>query len=259
MSNFFQSILTNASAIQASYMGPDYPYYKYIKSPSELGMSDKGDALGNDINGLKNYVEVLVTGKGNGTTTGQPLGNKYFLKTGGKCKAIDSCNNKGADCQLQDADRYIYIDNVPAGNIPFISSGTGTNFSDFKGLIPGSISNLNNFRPMELYQAFLSGPKPDCRELKMETIDIYNNKSTESHYVTLIDIGNMDPCIFPDKKNPENGNQCKETFSNLKNMDNKCYTCYKIPKDPVSQFYFASVSVLGVYIFYCVLKKNKMI
>ena len=71
--------------------------------------------------------------------------------------------------------RYIYIDNVPAGNIPFISSGLGVNFSEFKGLIPGTISNLNAFNPMTMFQSFLSGSKPDCQELTMETIDIYNN------------------------------------------------------------------------------------
>ena len=75
----------------------------------------------------------------------------------------------------------------------------GVNFSEFKGLIPGTISNLNAFNPMEMFQSFLAGSKPDCQELKMETIDIYNNRSTETHFVTLIDIQNMDPCIFSDK------------------------------------------------------------
>ena len=34
--------------------------------------------------------------------------------------------------------------------------------------------------------------------------------------MTLIDIQNMDPCIFQDKKNPITGAQCRETFTNLK-------------------------------------------
>ena len=111
-----------------------------------------------------------------------------------------------------------------------------------------------------MFQAFLAGSKPDCQELKMETIDIYNNRSTESHFVTLIDIQNMDPCIFPDKKNPVTGAQCRETFTNLKNtVDTKCYTCYKIPKDPISQVYFASLGLLGVYILYSIMEKNGML
>jgi hypothetical protein len=46
----------------------------------------------------------------------------------------------------------------------------------------------------------------------METIDINNNKSTETNYVTLVDIGNIDPCTFPDAKNPVTGTSCRETF-----------------------------------------------
>jgi hypothetical protein len=254
MANLFDEVLHNAKAVEEEFIGPDYPYYKYIRTPAELGMSADGNLtqLGKDIDGLVNYVDLLVSGKGSASTTGGPLGNKFFLKTGGKCK--DKATGK-------DVDRYIYINNVPAGNIPFISSGMGVNFSEFKGLIPGTISNLNAFNPMELFQSFLSGPTPDCRELQMETIDIYNNKSTESHFVTLIDIGNMDPCVFSNKTNPENGNQCKETFSNMNNtsLDNRQYTCYKIPKDPITQLYFASLGVLGVYVLYRVLNKNGMI
>jgi len=248
----FQEVLTNAKAAEEKYIGPDYPYYKYIRTPSEIGMSGKGSLsqLGKDIDGLINYVELLVSGGGKASATGQPLGNKFFLKTGGKCK--DKATS-------QDVDRYIYIDNVPAGNIPFISSGVGVNFSEFKGLIPGTISNLNSFNPMEMFQAFLSGSKPDCQELKMETIDIYNNKSTESHFVTLVDIQNMDPCIFQDKKNPITGAKCSESFSNLNQNNNQCYTCYKIPKDPLSQMYFASLGALGVYILYGIMMKNGML
>jgi hypothetical protein len=248
--NIFQEVLTNAKAAEEKYIGPDYPYYKYIKTPSEIGMSGAGSLsqLGKDIDGLINYVELLVSGGGKASATGRPLGNKFFLKTGGKC--TDKATS-------QDVDRYIYINNVPQGNIPFISSGLGVNFSEFKGLIPGTISNLNAFNPMEMFQAFLSGSKPDCQEITMETIDIYNNRSTESHFVTLVDIQNMDPCIFPNKTNPISGDKCRETFSNMN--PSECYTCYKIPKDPIAQIYFASLGVLGVYILYRIMEKNGMV
>ena len=248
--NIFQEVLTNAKSAEEKYIGPDYPYYQYIKTPSEIGMSDEGSLtqLGNDIDGLINYVELLVSGNSKASATGQPLGNKFFLKTGGKC--IDKKSGK-------EVDRYIYIDNVPAGNIPFISSGLGVNFSEFRGLIPGTISNLNAFNPMTMFQAFLSGSKPDCQELKMETIDVYNNRSTESHFVTLVDIQNMDPCIFPGSKNPITSASCKETFSNMN--PNNVYTCYKIPDDTLSKVYFASLGVLGLYIFYGIMKKNGML
>jgi hypothetical protein len=247
MSNLFQEVLTNAKAAEEKYIGPDYPYYKYIRTPSEIGMTDEGSlkALGKDIDGLTSYVELLVSGKGNASATGQPLGNKFFLQTGGKC--TDKATG-------QDVDRFIYINNVPAGNVPFISSGLGVNFTEFKGLIPGTISNLNAFNPMEMFQAFLSGSKPDCQEITMETIDIYNNKSTESHFVTLVDIQNMDPCIFPDKTNPITKDNCRETFSNLINTSSN-----KNVKDPLTQIYFASLGLLATYILYKIMVKNGML
>jgi len=251
--SIFEKVLKNAKGIEEEYLGPDYPYYKYIRTPSELGMSGDGNLkqLGKDIDGLINYVELLVSGGGNASATGQPLGNKFFLHTGAKCKDVATG---------QDVDRWVYIDNVPTGQIPFISQGLGVNFSEFKGLIPGTISNLNAFNPMTLFQSFLAGSKPDCRELTMETIDTYNNKSTQSHFVTLIDIGNMDPCIFPNRTNPENGNQCKETFTNMRNtLDSQNYTCYQIPKDPLTQVYFATLGAFGVYILYRIMIKNKLL
>jgi len=256
MANLFEEVLHNAKAAEEKYLGPDYPYYKYIKTPSELGMSGEGSLkqLGTDIDGLVNYVEVLVTGNSRASATGQPLGNKFFLQTGGKCKDVASG---------QDVDRYVYIDNVPAGNIPLISSGLGVNFSEFKGLIPGTISNLNAFNPMTMFQAFLSGSKPDCQEVTMETIDIYNNKSTQTHFVTLVDLKNMDPCIFPDKTNrfTDPPTSCRETFTNIKDtgLNTQCYTCYKIPDDPFAKLYFASLGVLGVYVLYKVMAKNGLI
>jgi hypothetical protein len=254
MANVFKQSLGNA---KESLLGPDYPYYKYIKAPSDIGMSDKGSLkqMGKNIDGLIGYVEVLVTGKSDASSTGQPLGNKFFLKSGGKCTDTSTS---------QEVDRYIYINNVPMGNIPFLSSGVGTNFSDFRGLIPGTISNLNAFNPMALMRAFLEGSKPDCQEITMETIDIYNNKSTESHFVTTVDINSMDPCAFLDKKNPNTGVECKEAFSNMKNQLNiNNYECidhhFKIPDDPIVQAYFASLGLFGIYIIYKLMIKNDLL
>ena len=34
--NIFKEVLTDAKAVEQKYMGPSYPYYKYIKSPTEI-------------------------------------------------------------------------------------------------------------------------------------------------------------------------------------------------------------------------------
>ena len=259
MANLFTDALSGDGG-KDSYMGPDYPYYDYIKEPSAIGMSYKGSLkqMGKNIDGLIAYVDLLVTGESKASATGHPLGNKFFLKTGGKC--MDKSTNK----EGTEVDRYIYINNVPMGNIPFISSGAGVNFSEFRGLIPGTISNLNAFNPMGLMRSFLAGSTPDCQEINMETIDTYNNKSTESHFVTTVDIKSMDPCAFLDRKNPETKKVCKETFSNMKNkLDVNTYQCvdqhFKVPDDPIAQAYFASIGALGIYIMYRIMVKSGLV
>ena len=254
MSNLFQEVLTDARGVEERLLGPTYPYYKNIKTPSEIGMSDKGtlQQMGQDIDGLIQYVELLVTGNSTASTTGGPLGNKFFLKTGAKCAAIDKCTDKNDESTCEQTDRFIYVDNVPAGNIPFISGGLGVNFSEFKGLIPGAMGNLNVLNPFAIMRAFLAGSTPPCQEITMETIDVNNNKSSESHYVTLADIQNMDPCIFPNRKNPVTGDSCRETFK----TGVAANASPLMSDDPIDQVYFASLAGLGVYILYRIMEKS---
>jgi hypothetical protein len=245
MSNLFQEVLSNAKGVEQKLLGPDYKYYDQIKSPPEIGMSSKGDlgTLARDINGLTQYVEVLVTGNSKASKTGRPLGNKFFLQTGAKCKAPNG----------QDVDRYIYVNNVPSGNIPFISSGMGTNFSDFKGLIPGAMGNLNALNPFAIIQGFMAGSSPPCQEVTLQTIDVNNNSSQETHYVALMDLQNMDPCGMPGKVNnySKPSRRCKEAFENktLNPSD------VDFPKDPIIQLYFIGLSVLGIYVLSGLLRK----
>ena len=64
MSNFFTEILDDMDKVEQEFLGPDYPYYNYIATPSELGMSADGSlsATATDVAGLINYVEFLVEG-----------------------------------------------------------------------------------------------------------------------------------------------------------------------------------------------------
>jgi hypothetical protein len=246
MSNVFQEVLQNAQGVQEKLLGPTYPYYKNIKTPTEIGMSDKGTIkqMGKNIDGLINYVELLVTGKSKASATGGPLGNKFFLKTGGKC-LDDATNNQ--------VDRYIYVNNVPQGNIPFISDGLGVNFSEFKGLIPGAMGNLNVLNPFAILQSFLSGATPPCQELTMQTIDVNNNKSSETHFVTTTDIKNIDPCSFSNKTNPVTGDKCKETFQTGVSAN---AGQFEMPDDAVAQLYFAGLAFVGVYILHRFMEKS---
>ena len=247
-SNIFQEVLNGAVNVEEKLLGPTYPYYKNIRTPSEIGMTSDGtiSALTKDIDGLISYVTLLVEGTGKASATGNPLGNKFFLNTGAKCKDISNNDNI--------VDRYIYINNVPEGNIPFISQGLGVNFSEFKGLIPGAMGNLNSLNPFSLLQSFLSGSVPDCQPLTMQTIDNNNNKSSETHYVTLVDIRNMDPCSFQNKTNPITNDKCKETFQNVNS--NIHYTnTLQLPNDITTQLYFLALAAIVIYIIYKLMKK----
>ena len=247
MSNIFEEVLKDANAVQEELLGPTYPYYKNIKTPSQLGMSDNGtlQQMGQNITGLIDYVELLVTGNTPASATGGPLGNKFFLKTGAKCK--DTATN-------QQVDRYIYVNNVPTGNIPIVSSGLGVNFSEFKGLIPGAMGNLNVLNPFAIMQSFMSGSTPPCQELTMQTIDTNNQSSNATHFVTVTDIKNMDPCIFPNGKNPLTPATCQETFKTQGVATNASPV---LPDDPLAQIYFASLAGIGLFVLYRLMKKSR--
>jgi hypothetical protein len=40
--NMFDEVLNDAKGMEEKLLGPPYPYYKNIKAPNEIGMSDKG-------------------------------------------------------------------------------------------------------------------------------------------------------------------------------------------------------------------------
>jgi hypothetical protein len=224
MGDMFNSIMSGAGNARDSFLGPGYDYYKSINAPSEMGMSENGSlgTLANNISGLISYVEVLVSGKGNASKTGQPLGNKFFLKTAAKCKETtidkfkrDRANKeKKEDKDAKKVDRYIYINNVPDGTIPFISAGMGgTSFGSMKGLIPGAIGNLGALNPAQLFASFSMGSYPDCAPITMETVNNDNQRGTETRHVALIEVEDMNPCWFSNRVNPVSGKSCREVFT----------------------------------------------
>ena len=185
-----------------------YNYAANVRTPGAIGMSPDGTltALGNDITGLISYTQLLVEGTGKASATGQPMGNKFFLKTMGTCQDIDTGDT---------VDRYIYINNIPMGNIPFISESIGGNFSSFRGLIPGMFSDMEVFNPVTIAKGFMAGSMPSCRAINMGTVDVNNNVGSETQFVADVDIESIDPCLFSNKKNPITNAGCIEVFSNI--------------------------------------------
>jgi hypothetical protein len=248
----FQEVSSDVTSVQNKLLGPTYPYWQNINSPSQMGMSSNGDlsSLGKDISGIISYVEVLASGSGNASKTGSPLGNKFFLQTAGKCNATDTQQSVG---------RYIYVNNVPSGNIPFISGAIGTNFSEARGLIPGTMSNLNVLNPFTMLQAFTEGTTPDCQKITMQTIDANNNVGQDTQYVTVVDIQNMDPCDFPNGKNPVTGKGCKEAFETTStstiSSTSTSTTTDTLPNDIIIKLYMATLAILVIYLVYKIMIK----
>lgn len=242
----------------SSLLGESYDYWKSIKQPSEMGMSPGFSlgALATNVDGLLSYVEVLISGTGNASVTGKPLGNKFFLKTTGKCSETTAAqwkkerdedeaweqaytevgNKEGAKQITEDeatklrnalneqkkqrdeqrakdkkiVDRWIYVNNIPDGSIPFIASGAdGRTFNDLRGLIPGALGNLGALSPVQLFNGFTAGTYPDCAQITLETVNNDNVRRSETRHVALVEMAEMNPCQFPNKVNPASGKSCR--------------------------------------------------
>lgn len=189
-------------------MPEKYSYSDKIKSPSMIGMSDHGSlsTLGRDIDGLRGYMRLLIKGGGIASKVNGPLGDKYFVETIQNCKDVNTNNT---------VPRSIYINNVPYGNIPFLTGG-GMNrqYKEFRGLIPGILSSVDNIKPLGIITALGESGTPVCRKVSLETIDTYNNKITKSAYLTEHDIKAMSACWFPNGRNFLTKRNCIESFTN---------------------------------------------
>jgi hypothetical protein len=117
--------------------------------------------------------------------------------------------DEGREKDKKLVDRYIYVNNIPDGSIPFIASGAdGNTFNELKGLIPGAMGNLGALNPVPLFNAFTAGTYPDCAEITLQTVNKNNNKNSETHYLALVDVVELNPCLFSDKRNPASGARC---------------------------------------------------
>ena len=273
--SFFGNLLTNMDKLEQDYLGPDYGYYKKISSPGELGMSGKGSmgALSSDIAGIVDYVKVLVSGSGRASKTGKPLGDRYFIQTGGQCK--DYKTNKLVT-------RSMYIDNVPSSDIPFISDVTGVEFPEFRGIIPGIMDDLDAINPLKMFRAFTEGSEPACAEVTLPTIDQNDVQGTGSGFIPIVELMDLESdgkisggTVTTAMKNALNASSTsnnvntsnnsndanKETFLNMCDsiLGNKVSDISDISNikrlDNISNVYMISFSLLLMYITYRMLQK----
>jgi hypothetical protein len=191
-------------------MSNDYRYEQYVKPPEQIGMSSKGD-----LKTLGKNITGLIA-----YTDLLVSGGGKASSTGGSLgnkyflNSLSKCKDGSGGKQ----DKYAFINNV----------------SD-SGLIPGLIGSMMKINPASIISGAFQSGTPECREITLETIDSNNNKKLETHYVAVSDI---------DRDGLKN---LKQGF---KSMTEQSMTEPKIPKDNVTQIYFASLALLSVLLFY---------
>ena len=254
---------------------PTYPKYNYgafINSPQEMGMKEDVSGFGLDtiaynFGGVISYIDLLISGTGEASKAvglkdnnlqGQPLGNAYFYPSGLNCK--DPSN------LTQDVPAMMYMNNVPLGNIPFLSSFTGAgDIKEFRGLIPGMMEDLNGFNPMEFMYAMAVSPSDPCIKVSLPITNIsgggniYTPGEPKTEYKTEnmfpLFVKLIDPCLFDKnaseiRANPVSGKTCPEGFTNIG----------EIPNDHSSMLldiYFMTIAVLFLFILMKMCKGTK--
>jgi len=144
--SLWSDIENGTSNVQTDLLGPSYSYADSITGPTSLGVGSNGSfgQLGTNANAIAYYTEALITGN-------PPLGNQYFVNTGGMCVAPNG--------SLQP--RYNYINNMStgAGALPAAISELG---SDFNGLIPGVVDDIEGLNPLHLFSSLMVDANPPC-------------------------------------------------------------------------------------------------
>lgn len=168
----------------------NYNYASQIKTPTELGMGDKGTMkqLRYNVAGMIDYINILVTGKSPASkANGGPLGDAFFLNTNSKCLA------NGVP-----KPRHFYINNIPDGKLPFLSGKTNMKMDSFSGLIPGIIEDISELNPEGLVKSFGKTDPPPCSLKTFKIVDSGGKVFKETRYVSDEDVKSGDFKEFKD-------------------------------------------------------------
>lgn len=141
--------------IETELLGPSYSYADNIPGPSSLGVGSNGtfSQMGTNVSAIGTYVSTLIDGD-------PPLGNQYFVNTGGTCTAPDGSTQS----------RYNYVNNKPSVGdlLPASMSEIGTGI---QGLIPGVIGDIESLNPLYLVNSLLADAVPACECYKCTVTD----------------------------------------------------------------------------------------
>lgn len=192
--------ISGGSDVTTDILGPSYSYSDNIPGPSAKGVGNNGSfgQIFTNLGAVTDYVKVMITGD-------PPLGNAYYVNTGGTCTAPDGSTQS----------RYNYINNVSSGSnlVPQGLNDLSFLSSDLNGLIPGIVGDIEGLDPLYLFNALTADGNPPCACYKC-------NVTTGTPYQFLTP--NLSPDFDTNSCSQVDASLCtgatKESFTNMGDM-----------------------------------------
>jgi hypothetical protein len=182
MSSLLSSIESGAENVETDVLGPGYDYASKIPTPDSLGVGTGGD-MGTTMNNIQaglTYADYLITGPN--------MGNKYFIRTGAQCTAVDTSGQVDRWKYLdQSADQPMFSDSVQQ------SLGGMGGGNTFDGMVPGILVGVMDLNPMPILSSMVGPDYPPCQQVTCPTGDVMGSLVPQTQYVgsdeiqTLVD------------------------------------------------------------------------
>lgn len=194
--SLWSDVSSGSSGASDSVMGPAYSYADNIEGPSSKGIGSDGSfsQIGRNTEGIVDYIKYMISGPA--------LGNQYFVNTGGMCTAPDGSSQP----------RYNYINNIANGAdlLPeTMRQDLGGLTSDFNGLVPGMLEDIEGLNPISLFTSLTADSVPSC-----ECYTCPSRSSTESRFLNTSMSPDYDPALCKQVDVSLCKGQGTESFSN---------------------------------------------
>ena len=237
--NFMDSMKKDGKGAMSTdeFLGPNYQYSDYIKDTDEMGMSDAGTfgALTNNVAGIINYTNLLISGRGPAKRGSAPLGSRFFIKTGGKCKPAIKKRGKDGYPEYRERkkdkkliDMYILI-MFQKVNI----------LEEIICIVFGMIENVEKMNPLDIISVFTQNPVPYCKKISKPT----TNKGNQSFHVAYSDLPEGFKNMVTELQNMKKRKLSFDVENNL------------LKKYPLMNYMTAGVSILLFFSIVTVLRK----
>ena len=173
----WSDIEKKGSNVSNELMGPTYSYADNIQGPSAKGVGSDGTfgQVFTNTGAIMDYVKYMISGPA--------LGNQYFVNTGGTCVATDGSTQP----------RHNYINNIASGSdlLPqTLKNDLGYITSDFNGLIPGMMEDIEGLNPLHLFSSLSADSQPSCECYTCET-----SSGSESKFLNTDLTPDFDPSL----------------------------------------------------------------